>query len=209
MITGRGKKKNKVSLKYDRFSRIYDFIEAPVERRLFSSLRKRAVALARGKVLEVGVGTGKNLPYYPVNVNLTGIDFSKKMLEKAIRRKTELSLNEVKLFEMDVEKMDFKDESFDTVVSTFVFCTVPHPVKGLREVYRVLKRGGTAIFLEHMKSNIFLLNIPLYIMHVFIKPLIGTSMLRETQKNIEKVGFKIKEVQNVYFDIIRLIIAYK
>lgn len=197
-----------IARRYDRFSMLYDLLENPIEKRFFSALRKKAASVARGRVLEVGIGTGKNLPYYQSNIKLTGIDFSKKMLEKADIRKKKLFMD-VELLVMNVEKMDFKDESFDTVVSTFVFCTVPDPIKGLSEVYRVLKQGGMAIFLEHMKSNNFMLNISLYIMHMFIKPLIGTSMLRETQKNIEKAGFKIKEVQNIYFDIVRLIYAYK
>ncbi len=195
--------------KYDRFSIIYDLIELPVEKGLFSSLRKKALASVEGKVLEVGIGTGKNLPYYPPGLALTGIDFSKKMLERAERKKRDLALVKVTLLEMDVEHLGFQDESFDTVVSTFVFCTVPQPLKGLQEVHRVLKRGGLAIFLEHMKSDNLMLNIPLYMMHGFTKTLIGTSMLRETQKNIERAGFLLKEVQKVYFDIVRLIVAAK
>jgi len=195
--------------KYDIFSRVYDLFERPMEKYLFSSLRKRALAFAIGAVLEVGIGTGKNIPHYLDNVKVTGIDFSRGMLEKAKRKKEKLSLKNVTLLEMDVENMSFQDEFFDTVVSTFVFCTVPYPLKGLQEVYRVLKQGGKAVFLEHMKSNSFFLNIPLYMMNVFTKTLIGTSMIRETQKNIEKVGFKIKDVQNVYSDIVRLIVAGK
>ena len=195
--------------KYDIFSRVYDLFERPMEKYLFSSLRKRALAFAIGEVLEVGIGTGKNIPHYLDNVKVTGIDFSRGMLEKAKRKKEKLSLKNVTLLEMDVENMSFQDEFFDTVVSTFVFCTVPYPLKGLQEVYRVLKQGGKAVFLEHMKSNSFFLNIPLYMMNVFTKTLIGTSMIRETQKNIEKVGFKIKDVQNVYSDIVRLIVAGK
>lgn len=195
--------------KYDIFSRVYDLFERPMEKYLFSSLRKRALAFAIGEVLEVGIGTGKNISYYLDNVKVTGIDFSRGMLEKAKREKEKLSLKNVTLLEMDVENMSFQDESFDTVVSTFVFCTVPDPLKGLQEVYRVLKQGGKAVFLEHMKINSFFLNIPLYMMNVFTKTLIGTSMIRETQKNIEKVGFKIKDVQNVYSDIVRLIVAGK
>jgi ubiquinone/menaquinone biosynthesis C-methylase UbiE len=160
-------------------------------------------------VLEVGIGTGKNMPYYPVGVEVTGVDFSTGMLEKARKRKESLSLANVRLLQMDIEHMSFRDETFDTVVSTFVFCTVPDPLQGLREVYRVLRPGGRAVFLEHMRSRRFVLNIPLFVMNIFTVPLVGTSMLRETQKNIEQAGFCIKEVQNFAFDIVRLIVVVK
>lgn len=195
--------------KYDRFSKIYDSFESLMERRAFSKYRKKALSLAKGKVLEVGVGTGKNLPYYPKDVEVIGIDFSKGMLEKAERRRKELGLENVKLMLMDVQNLEFEDNTFDTIVSTFVFCTVPDPIKGLKEVYRVLKPGGKAIFLEHMKSESKLLNIPLYLMDPITKALVGTSMVREMQKNIEKAGFKIEKVENLFFDIVRLIIATK
>ena len=200
---------NTPAKKYDRFSKIYDLFESPMEMRAFSKYRKKALSLAKGKVLEIGIGTGKNLPYYPEGVEVIGIDFSQGMLEKAEKRKKELGLENVKLLYMDAQNMEFDDNTFDTVVSTFVFCTVPDPIKGLKEAYRVLKPGGTAIFLEHMKSNSRLLNIPLYLMEPFIKTLLGTSMLRETQKNIEKAGFKIEKVENLFFNIVRLIIATK
>ncbi|NJE04672.1 methyltransferase domain-containing protein [Thermococcus sp. M36] len=200
---------SKTAKKYDRFSRIYDSFEALVERRAFSRYRERAVRLAEGKVLEVGIGTGKNLPYYPEGVEVIGIDFSRGMLEKAEKRRKELGLKNIRLLHMDVQNLEFEDNTFDTVVSTFVFCTVPDPVKGLREVYRVLKPGGKAIFLEHMKSRSKLLNVPLYMMEPFMRAMLGTSMLRETQDNIEKAGFRIEKVENLFFDIVRLIIARK
>jgi ubiquinone/menaquinone biosynthesis C-methylase UbiE len=195
--------------KYDRFSKVYDLIEKPIEKITFSHLREKIRTLLEGRVLEVGIGTGKNIPYYPEDIGVTGIDFSKGMLVKAQKKIDRLSVQNVSLFEMDVEDMQFPDESFDTVLSTFVFCTVPYPVRGLEEVHRVLKPRGRAVFIEHMKSEKPLLNIPLYVMNVFTTALLGTSTIRETQKNIEKAGLTIESVQNVGFDIIRFIVARK
>ncbi len=200
---------NKTINKYDRFSRLYDQLEKPAEKYFFSTLREKALSHAAGKVLEVGIGTGKNIPYYPENIEVTGIDFSKGMLEKAKRKREIRALETITLLEMDVEKMRFDDSSFDTAVSTFVFCTVPDPLRGLRELNRVLKPGGTAVFLEHMRSNYTVLNVPLHIMSVFTKFLVGTSMVRETQENIERAGFAIQSVENFFFDIVRLIVARK
>lgn len=195
--------------KYNRYSKVYDLMEKPVEILKFSNLREKAHTFLKGKVLEVGIGTGKNMLYYPDDIEVVGIDFSKGMLAKAQLKINKLTLSNVSLLEMDIENMKFEDESFDTVLSVFVFCTVPRPIIGLHEVYRVLKPGGKAVFIEHMKSANALLNIPLYMMNLFTISLLGTSTIRETQKNIEKVGFKIENVQNEWFDIVRFIVAKK
>ena len=195
--------------KYNRYSKVYDLFEKPVEKFKFSNLREKAHTFLKGKVLEVGIGTGKNILYYPDDIEVVGIDFSKGMLAKAQLKINKLTLSNVSLLEMDIENMKFEDESFDTVLSVFVFCTVPRPIIGLHEVYRVLKPGGKAVFIEHMKSANALLNIPLYMMNLFTISLLGTSTIRETQRNIEKVGFKIENVQNEWFDIVRFIVAKK
>lgn len=197
------------SEKYDRFSRIYDLVELPVEKKLFAGLRKQALSYAQGRVLEVGIGTGKNIPHYPPDVEeVVGIDFSSGMLLRA-RDRAARSPVKVSLMQMDVERLAFEDEYFDTVVSAFVFCTVPHPLQGLREVYRVLKGEGRAVFLEHMKTDSALVNIPLYLMNVVSRTFTGTSMVRETQKNIETAGFHLWEVQRFVYGIVRLMIAGK
>lgn len=201
--------KEDTSQKYSQIAKLYDLFEWPIEKLLFKKLRKEAVSYTYGHVLEVGVGTGKNLPYYNKNVDLTAIDFSSGMLEVAKNKKTEVDLKAFKLYEMDVQDLKFEDDTFDTVISTFVFCTVPDPIAGLREVYRVSKPKGKVIFLEHMKSKYFVLNIFLYLMNIVSTKLLGTSMIRETQKNIEQAGFTIVSVEHKLFDIIRLIIATK
>ncbi|MFT7878796.1 MAG: class I SAM-dependent methyltransferase [Sulfurimonas sp.] len=201
---------NETAKKYSSAAKLYDIVEWPMEQLLFKKFRKQAIALAKGKVLEVGVGTGKNFPYYERNnVALTAIDFSAGMLEYAQKKKTQLQWESIKLFQMDIENLSFEDEHFDCVVSTFVFCTVPNPKKGLAEVYRVLKPQGMAIFLEHMKSRYRVINIFLWIMNLFSTRLLGTSMLRETERSLVEAGFKIQSVEYKIFDVLRLIIAIK
>lgn len=199
----------KTAEKYSRISHIYDTFEHPIERVLFQKLRTKAISYAQKNTLEVGVGTGKNLPYYDPNIILKAIDFSSGMLKVAHRKQKNVKVKHLKLYKMDVQQLAFDSNSFDTVVSTFVFCTVPDPIAGLKEVYRVLKPSGTAIFLEHMKSHYGLVNIPLYVMNVFSTRILGTSMVRQTQKNIELVGFTIESVEKKTLDIVRLIIARK
>ena len=199
----------KTAEKYSRISHLYDTFEYPIERVLFQKLRTKAISYAQKNTLEVGVGTGKNLPYYYPDIILKAIDFSSGMLKVSHRKQKNVQVKHLQLYKMDVQQLAFDSNSFDTVVSTFVFCTVPDPIAGLKEVYRVLKPSGTAIFLEHMKSHYTLVNIPLYVMNVFSKSLLGTSMVRETQKNIELVGFTIESVEKKTLDIVRLIIARK
>ena len=197
------------SKKYDRASARYDQMEALVERLLFREARERALGNAGGDTLEIGVGTGKNLPFYPENVRLTGIDFSIGMLEKANAKARNFAGIDIELSLMDAEKMRFTDNSFDTVLSSFVFCTVPNPLIALREALRVLKPGGAAIFLEHMRSRHFTLNAALWVMNLFTRPLLGTSMLRDTETNIRATGFIVQNVEYLFLDVVRLMVARK
>ncbi len=199
----------KTAEKYSRISHLYDTFEYPIERVLFQKLRTKAISYAQKNTLEVGVGTGKNFPYYDPDIILKAIDFSSGMLKVAHRKQKNVQVKHLRLYKMDVQQLSFDSNSFDTIVSTFVFCTVPDPIAGLKEVYRVLKPSGTAIFLEHMRSHYGLVNIPLYVMNVFSTRLLGTSMVRETQKNIELVGFTVESVEKKTLDIVRLIIARK
>ncbi|MGD2127495.1 MAG: class I SAM-dependent methyltransferase, partial [Desulfobacteraceae bacterium] len=139
--------------RYDRIAFFYDFLEAPMERLKFALWRTRLKERIVGnRALEVGVGTGKNLPYYPPDVKITAIDFSPRMLKRARQRASALGL-EVPLWKMDVQHLGFRDRSFDTILATFVFCSVPDPVVGLKELRRVCKPGGRLLLLEHMRPG--------------------------------------------------------
>ena len=209
MVNTIQKTNKKTAKKYSRIARWYNICEYPIERTLFQKLRAEAVSYAHKKTLEVGVGTGKNLPYYHHDIELTAIDFSPGMLHIAQEKKREARLKQLRLHEMDVQHLSFADNTFDTVVSTFVFCTVPDPIAGLREVYRVLKPSGKAIFLEHMKSRYGVVNVLLSMMNLVSTRLLGTSMVRETQYNIELTGFNIESVKQKVFGVFRLIVARK
>jgi ubiquinone/menaquinone biosynthesis C-methylase UbiE len=166
-------------------------METFLERPFLHRFREQALSWAHGDVLEVGVGTGKNLHYYRPEQRVTAIDFSPGMLKEAEKRKTTLGLDQIALMKMDVEDLRLSGNSFDTTVSTFVFCMVPDPLRGLAEVYRILKPGGRAVFLEHMKSRNPAVNLFLGLMNLYSRSVMGTSMLRKTQENIARAGFKI------------------
>ncbi|NIP80832.1 MAG: methyltransferase domain-containing protein, partial [Gemmatimonadetes bacterium] len=118
---------------YDRVARFYDWYEAPMDRFGGRARRQRVVGEAHGEVLEVGVGTGRNLDLYPDDARVTGIDISARMLEVAEKRASRLH-RPVELKRADAESLPFEPDSFDTVTATCVFCSVADPVQGLREV---------------------------------------------------------------------------
>lgn len=121
---------NKIKKRYNRVAGLYDIMETPMEG-IFSKWRKQMLKDTSGKTLEIGIGTGNNIPYYSENVDLTGIDFSEKMISKA-KEKVSGSKN-IQLLEMDVQQMQFDDNTFDTVVTSCVFCSVPDPATPCRD----------------------------------------------------------------------------
>lgn len=138
---------------YDRFARWYDLSLAPLEWALLGRLRRRLLRRARGRVLEVAAGTGRNLPYYPPGIEeLVLMDLSPEMLARARRRAARLG-RPVRFEVGDAQVLAFPDGSFDTVVSTLATCTFPDPVAALREMGRVCRPEGRILLLEHGRSD--------------------------------------------------------
>jgi len=199
-------KNKKIQNRYNRISKVYDLLEKPMESMSMAKWRKKLIKRIEGeKILEVGVGTGKNLSYYPEKTNVIGIDFSKNMLEKA-RDKVENRKN-IKLIEMDAEDMNFVDNTFDTVVTSCVFCSVPDPIKGLKEIRRVCKNNGKIIMLEHMRSNNEFVGKFMDIVNFIPLNIWGANINRQTMKNLNKAGFKENDIeyQDIWSDIVKLI----
>ena len=141
-----------ISRKYDRFAPWYDCVEGIPDLLGLSRLRRRLLEKASGKVLEVAVGTGKNLRFYPPGCWITALDVSSEMLNVAKNRAAKLSMY-VSFLLVDAEKLPFSDQSFDTVVSSLSTCTFPNPVTALREMARVCRTDGKILLLEHGRSN--------------------------------------------------------
>lgn len=196
----------KIKNRYNRISKVYDSLESPMEVMAMGKWRKKLIDRIEGeRVLEVGIGTGKNLTYYPDTLEITGIDFSKNMLEKA-RNKIKNKKN-IKLIEMDAQNMEFEDNIFDTVVTSCVFCSVPDPIKGLKEIRRVCKDNGKIIMLEHMRSNNELVGKFMDIINFIPLNVWGANINRRTIENLKKAGFKEEDIeyQDIWSDIVKLI----
>ncbi|HEX7513817.1 MAG TPA: methyltransferase domain-containing protein [Candidatus Methylomirabilis sp.] len=138
---------------YAVLSPVYDFLFD----KIFYPGRVAAIDLLEiqpgNRVLEVGVGTGLNLPLYSRDCNVTGIDISKEMLRKAEERVLTLGMANTNLMVMDGSKLAFPDDSFDRVIATYVISAVPDPVKTLLEMRRVCKPSGHLVILNHFKSE--------------------------------------------------------
>ncbi|MDW7733491.1 MAG: class I SAM-dependent methyltransferase [Methanolobus sp.] len=190
--------------KYNRFSYVYDLMEIPVEHIRYAKWRKEFLSGLSGKVLEIGVGTGKNLQYYPDDCEVIAIDISEKMLSHAKKRLE--GRNNISLFVMDAENLAFKDNTFDYVITTFVLCSIPDPVKSLKEMRRVCKPDGEVINVEHMRSNNRLISLTEDIFNPVTRGLTGVNINRETVENVKKAGLNVVEVRNLALkDVFRLI----
>jgi len=145
--------KRQVERAYELYAPVYDFIFDWI----FSPGRDAAIRqldLQRSdSVLEVGIGTGLNLPLYPPTCKLTGIDLSQEMLDKAVERVETLAMPNVTLKVMDATSMDFGDDEFDKALATYTISAVPDPVAVLREMRRVVKPGGVLVILNHFRSE--------------------------------------------------------
>lgn len=195
--------------RYDRIAPIYDVMEGFVERSRYSRWRRLLWDKAEGEnILEVGVGTGKNFPYYPPGAKIVAIDFSRKMLDRA-REKAGKEKVQVNLQQMDVQNLKFADNTFDTVVASFVFCSVPDPIRGLKEVKRVVKPGGKVVLLEHVLSANSTLAWFMNLINPAVVRVMGPNINRDTVKNVAGSGLKVECVTDLAAGIFKLIEARK
>lgn len=178
---------------YNTYSRVYDLLFGKV----FQSGRELAPELldcsAGMNLLEVGVGTGLSLQYLPRNIDITAVDLSQKMLDKARERATELGLKRLNLQKMDATNLEFPDDSFDRIFAAYFISTVPDPVRAVREMKRVCKPGGYIVFLNHFQSEHPVMSVidkiisPICYRIGFKTDLNLRAMLRETSLEIDSI----------------------
>lgn len=197
--------------RYNTAAPVYDWMEWPVERWLYRPWREALWADVEGpEVLEIGVGTGKNIPYYPDDVHVTAIDLSPGMLKRARHEAHRHSGKRVTLLEMDAQTLDLPDNAFDDVVATFVFCSVPDPVQGLREAFRVARPCGRLSLLEHMRARPPRLARLMDTLDAPVHWITGVHIARETVENVREAGWTLDNVTSLSrADVFRRIEAHK
>ena len=184
--------------RYQRLSPIYDVMEGMAERRYYPWRTKLWSQVPGLHVLEVGIGTGKNMPFYPSGISITGIDLTPGMLKRAQKRAGDLSLkSRVDLHLGDVQELAFPNSAFDSAVAAFVFCSVPDPVLGLRELKRVVKPDGRVLLLEHMRSPNPILGAVMDFLNPVIVRMMGANINRQTVENVRKAGLEIEQVEDL------------
>jgi ubiquinone/menaquinone biosynthesis C-methylase UbiE len=190
--------------KWDRASRTYDWTTWGDERR-FGEAKTRLFRKMQGRCLMVAAGTGHDFRYLPPGLTITAIDISPQMIERA-RPRAEAYQGSLDLRVMDVQALEFPDRSFDTIATACTFCSVPDPVRGLRELYRCLKPGGTLLMFEHVRSRFG----PIALLQDLLTPIarrMGPEMNRDTVANVLRAGFELRREQNVYVDVVKALEA--
>ena len=193
---------------FDKQAPKYDATMSRFERLLFTGNREWVCSRAEGEVLELAVGTARNLPLYPDQVSVTGVELSPEMAALGRRRAEELG-REIDLRVGDVENLDFPDQSFDTVVCTYGLCTIPDDRAAIREAKRVLRPGGRLLLAEHVRSP----NPVVRTIQRLLEPLAhrfgGDHLLRDPLDHLAVEGFEVVEVQRLKAGYVELVAARK
>jgi ubiquinone/menaquinone biosynthesis C-methylase UbiE len=193
---------------WDKKSRSYDREMGFFDRHLFGDSRAWACGQATGTVLEVAVGTGLNLEFYPDDVALTGIDWSDAMLDIARGRAAELA-RIATLQQGDAHQLPFDDASFGTVVCTFGLCAIPDHTRAIAEMTRVLRPGGRLILVDHIQSSSAVVRAVQRFLEVFTVPLGGEHFLRRPLNHVRAAGFDIEQVQRFKLGLVERLVARK
>jgi ubiquinone/menaquinone biosynthesis C-methylase UbiE len=178
------------------------------ERVLFADGRRWACSQAKGVVLEIAVGTGRNFEFYPSDITLTGIDFSAEMLALARRRSAETGFG-VDLRQGDAQALDLPDEAFDTVVCTLSLCSIPDDAAAVREIERVLRPGGHLILLEHVASPNRVIRGVQRALELITIRLEGDHLAREPLRHLRRGGLEVISIKRFKWGIVERVVARK
>jgi len=193
---------------YNHIAGFYDVLDAPFEHFRYKHLRRQLFRGLQGNLLDAGVGTGRNFPHYPEGSNVTGIDLSTAMLERAHKRRVRMGTS-IELHHMNVLETDFPDNSFDGIVSTFMFCVLKseHQQPALEELRRICHPEGTIHILEYAISEIPLRRFIMRMWAPWVRFAYGAEFDRNTEQYLEAAGLQLIEKKFLYKDIIKLLLV--
>lgn len=186
----------------------YDLFMFPIEKFGLRKLRGKIFKFVKGhRILEVGGGTGLNIPFYPNGFETICVEPRFEMIKRATTKAKRLK-KKVSFICAKVEALPFENETFDTVFATFVFCEVKDLEKGFYEILRVLKPDGRLILLEHVRPDGKMIS-KLFDIGNKLTSIFGENINRETVKLAIKSGFAIEKVENIYGEVVKFIIGVK
>ena len=192
---------------YAHIARLYDLLDLPFEHGRYRPIRRMLFEGVRGRVLDAGVGTGRNIPFYPRGAKVVGIDLSPQMLAQAERRKERLGAP-VELIEMDATATDFPDARFDFAIATFLFCVLDDAdqLPGLREMRRIVKPKGEIRIIEYAYSQKPVKRFIMRLWAPWVRFAYGATFDRDTERYIDAAGLALVERRFVFEDIIKLLV---
>jgi ubiquinone/menaquinone biosynthesis C-methylase UbiE len=194
--------------KWEKYAPRYDRDIGFFERLQFGGGREWVCSQATGDVLEVAVGTGRNLGFYPDGVRLTGLDFSPAMLAQARARAAELG-REIELREGDAQALPFPDASFDTVVCTLGLCGFPDERSAIAEMHRVLRPGGKLLLLDHVGSHHRLIHFGQWLLEKLTVRMLGDYQTRRPLPLVEQAGFAVQRQERLKAGTVERVAAIK
>ena len=193
---------------YDRYAARYDRDTGWYERIMLGSTRRLVCSQARGRALEVAIGTGRNLAYYPPTIELTGVDLSGAMLGHARHRASQRGV-EVNLCMGDAQALPFPDACFDTVVCTLGLSSIPDDQAAVVQMYRVLRPGGLLLLLGHIASPHRTVRLAQSLLERYSRRITGDRQLRHTLPLVEAAGFHVERRSVRRAGIVELLAAHK
>lgn len=194
--------------RYQRIAWAYDLLDLPFEYGRYRKIRPQMFDGLSGRILDAGVGTGRNFPFYPPSSEVVGIDLSPAMLARAERRR-HTAAAPVELRQMDVTRLDLPDASFDAAVATFLFCTLPDElqVAAMRELGRVVKPGGIIRCLEYTRPSGGFRRAMTRVWEPWVHWAYGAGFDRRTEQHVPEAGLKLFESRFVHDELIKLLAA--
>ncbi|MCY4405770.1 MAG: class I SAM-dependent methyltransferase [Rhodospirillaceae bacterium] len=193
---------------YRRIAPFYDFLDGSFERKRYAPIRGELFAGLTGRILDAGVGTGRNIPYYPAGAQVVGIDLSQAMLAQARARRDALG-SDVPFAAMDVLRTGFSDSSFDAVVASFVFCVLKPDQQqaALEELGRIVRPGGEIRLLDYTWSRQPLRRFVMGVWAPWVGWAYGAGFDREPHRHVEPAGLELAESRFLIDDVVRFVVA--